>query len=381
MNSNTNIHIDMVDLKNQYQKIESEIDHAVKEVITNAHFINGPQVKKFEDDLSAFLDNVNVIGCANGTDALQIALMALKLERGDEVIVPSFTYVATAEVIGLLGLVPVMVDVDEHTFNITAELIAPAITNKTKVIVPVHLYGQCADMEPILKLAKEHNIKVVEDTAQALSSKYTFTNGEVRAAGTMGDIGTTSFFPSKNLGCYGDGGAIFTNDHSLAADIRMIANHGQRKKYHHEVLGVNSRLDTLQAAILGVKLPHLNAYSEARQEVAEFYDEHLQGISQLITPFKHQNSSHVYHQYTIKITDGSRDKLQAFLSQNGIPSMIYYPLPLFEQQAFKEIGRCVGNQGITKKLCKEVISLPIHTEMKKEVSAYIVSKIKEFYGK
>lgn len=371
--------IDMVNLRDQYRNIETEIDHAIKQVLTGAHYINGPQVKEFEQNLGVYLGGANVIGCANGTDALQIALMALKLAPGDEVIVPSFTYVATAEVIGLLGLTPVMVDVDEHTFNITAELIAPAITTKTKVIVPVHLFGQCADMEAILELANLHGIKVIEDTAQALSAVFTFSNGEVYAAGTMGHIGCTSFFPSKNLGCYGDGGAIFTSDASLALDIKMISNHGQRRKYYHEVLGVNSRLDTLQAAILGVKLPHLDNYSLARNKAASFYDEQLRGLKELIIPARMPKSTHVYHQYTLRIRNGKRDGLQEYLKQQGIPSMIYYPLPLYEQEAFRGIGKCVGSQSVTEMLCREVLSLPIHTELDQDTQLFITDHIKRFF--
>lgn len=378
MKSSSQMNIEMVDLKGQYKNIETEIDSAIKQVLTNANYINGAEVKAFEENLGSFLGDTQVIACANGTDALQIALMALQLEPGDEVIVPSFTYVATAEVIGLLGLVPVMVDVDEHTFNITAELIAPAITAKTKVIVPVHLFGQCADMESILELARQHRIVVVEDTAQALSAQYTFSNGEVKAAGTMGHIGCTSFFPSKNLGCYGDGGAIFTNDGALAQDIKMIANHGQRKKYYHEVLGVNSRLDTLQAAILNVKLPHLSSYSQARSKAAAFYDDNLKDLRGISIPERADKTTHVYHQYTLRIKDGKRDQLQAYLKLNGIPSMIYYPLPLFEQEAFKKIGRCVGSQHVTEMLCKEVLSLPIHTEMDENIQLFIIDHIKAF---
>lgn len=380
MGTESQMRIDMVDLIGQYKHIEAGIDNAIKQVLINANYINGREVKEFEENLGTYLDNVNVIACANGTDALQIALMALGLKPGDEVIVPSFTYVATAEVIGLLGLVPVMVDVDEYTYNITAELIEPAITSKTKAIVPVHLFGQCADMEAILNLANKHEIKVIEDTAQALSSKYTFSNGDVKSAGTMGHIGCTSFFPSKNLGCYGDGGAIFTNNATLAQDIKMIANHGQRKKYYHEVLGVNSRLDTLQAAILSVKLPHLNSYSLARSSAASVYDQYLNGINGLTIPQRSPSSSHVFHQYTLRVGNGRRDELQVYLKEKGIPSMIYYPLPLFEQEAFKSIGRCVGSQSVTETLCKEVLSLPIHTELTLKVQLFIINHIKAFFN-
>jgi UDP-2-acetamido-2-deoxy-ribo-hexuluronate aminotransferase len=306
-------------------------------------------------------------------------LMALGLNKGDEVIVPSFTYVATAEVIALLGLTPVMIDVDPDTFNITAELVSPAITDKTKVIIPVHLFGQCTDMQGIIEVAKQTNIRIIEDTAQSLGAIYRDTFGEKKMAGTIGDIGTTSFFPSKNLGCYGDGGALFTDDEELAEKIKMIANHGQRKKYHHEILGVNSRLDTIQAAVLGVKLEHLDEYCEARNAVASYYDRHLRNIPGLIIPVRNSFSTHVFHQYTIRVTNGKRNDLQAFLKKRGIPSMIYYPLPLFEQEAFKNFGRCIGNQNTTKMLCEQVLSLPIHTELNEETLAFIVKNVKSFF--
>jgi len=371
--------IQMVDLKGQYHKIKNRVDEAILNVIETSTFIQGPEVRNFESDLSKYLNGTKVISCANGTDALQIALMALGLKPGDEVIVPSFTYVATAEVIGLLGLTPVMIDVDPDFFNITAELVAPAITNKTKAIIPVHLFGQCSDMEGIMPLARENNIKVIEDTAQTIGAVYTLSNGDVKQAGTMGDIGCTSFFPSKNLGCYGDGGALFTNDDMLAANLKMISNHGQRKKYYHEVLGVNSRLDTLQAAILRVKLEHLDEYCNERNKVAAFYDEHLKNTPGLKIPARNKKSSHVFHQYTIRVTNGKRNELQAYLKEKGIPSMIYYPLPLFEQDAYKAIGKCVGSQDVTKMLCEQVLSLPIHTELNHDAIAYIVECINSFF--
>ncbi|CAL1520772.1 UDP-2-acetamido-2-deoxy-3-oxo-D-glucuronate aminotransferase [Chitinophaga sp. MM2321] len=369
----------MVDLKGQYIKIKSSIDDAIADCINSAAFINGPQVKQFADNLSAYLDVPYVIPCANGTDALQIAMMALELERGDEVIVPSFTYVATAEVIGLLGLVPVMVDVDPLSFNVTADIIKGAISSKTKAIVPVHLFGQCADMSSIMDLAREHGLYVIEDTAQALSADYSFPDGRIVKAGTIGDIGCTSFFPSKNLGCYGDGGALFTRDKELADKIRMIANHGQVKKYVHKYIGVNSRLDTLQAAILDVKLSHLDSYTTARQAGAAYYDEHLKTLKAISIPSHVSYSTHVFHQYTILVGDNKRDELKKYLESKGIPAMIYYPVPLNEQEAFMKIGRTAGGLPTTRELCSQVLSLPIHTEMLTQQQDYIIEHIKAFF--
>ncbi|WP_238944395.1 DegT/DnrJ/EryC1/StrS family aminotransferase [Sandaracinomonas limnophila] len=382
--------IQMVDLKSQYNRLKGPIDEAIQSTIDNTRFIKGPNFTKFQEELSAYLNNAYVIACANGTDALQIAFMALNLEKGDEVIVPAFTYAATAEVIGLLGLTPVMVDVDPQTFNLTVENIRPALTSKTKAIVPVHLFGQCAEMEGILKFAKEHNLYVIEDTAQAIGSTYTFSDGTKEFAGCMGDIGTTSFFPSKNLGCFGDGGAIFTRNTELAERLRMIANHGQAKQYFHEIIGVNSRLDELQAAILRVKLPELDDFNERRRNVADFYDQRLSKIPEISTPFRNPKSSHVFHQYTILVKServisdrveigGRRDELKNYLATKGIPSMIYYPMPLDEQKAFSSIGRVVGNLEKSKQLCKEVLSLPIHTEMDEEQLTYITEQIIEFF--
>lgn len=382
--------IQMVDLKSQYNRLKGPIDEAIQSTIDNTRFIKGPNFTKFQEELSAYLNNAYVIACANGTDALQIAFMALNLEKGDEVIVPAFTYAATAEVIGLLGLTPVMVDVDPQTFNLTVENIRPALTSKTKAIVPVHLFGQCAEMEGILKFAKEHNLYVIEDTAQAIGSTYTFSDGTKEFAGCMGDIGTTSFFPSKNLGCFGDGGAIFTRNTELAERLRMIANHGQAKQYFHEIIGVNSRLDELQAAILRVKLPELDDFNERRRNVADFYDQRLSKIPEISTPFRNLKSSHVFHQYTILVKServisdrveigGRRDELKNYLATKGIPSMIYYPMPLDEQKAFSSIGRVVGNLEKSKQLCKEVLSLPIHTEMDEEQLTYITEQIIEFF--
>lgn len=371
--------IQMVDLKTQYHHIENEINQAVIDCIASTSFINGPAVKDFQIALEKYLGVKHVIPCANGTDSLQIAMMALGLERGDEVICPSFTYVATAEVIGLLGLIPVMVEVDENTFNITAEIIEKAITAKTKAIVPVHLYGQSCDMELIMKLAEKHNLFVIEDNAQAIGADYTFSDGRTVKTGTIGHIGSTSFFPSKNLGCYGDGGALMTNDDELAQKMRMIANHGQEKKYYHKVLGCNSRLDTIQAAILNIKLKHLDEYSKARNQMASYYDTVFADVKELQVPKRQHNSTHVFHQYTMKVKNGKRDELQKFLFEKGIPSMIYYPLPLYRQEAFQQFVDSSFVLSITESLCNEVLSLPIHTEMELESMEYVCSQVKSFF--
>ena len=374
--------IHMVDLHHQYLAIKSEIDAAIQSVLNSTAFIQGPEVSQFADSLAKYLNSKFVIPCANGTDALQIAMMALDCKPGDEVILPVHTYVATAEVIALLGLVPVFTEVDEETFNIDVTQIESKITSRTLAIVPVHLYGQCADMEPILKLAEKHKLHVIEDAAQSLGAVYTFTDGRKRRAGTMGTIGCTSFFPSKNLGCFGDGGAIFTQDSSLSEKIRMIANHGQRKKYHHESIGVNSRLDTLQAAVLNVKLKYLDEYEERRNEVALFYDRELSSLSFLEIPFRSTSSTHVFHQYTLKVKGIDRDKFRTYLEEKGIPSMIYYPVPLHLQQAYCRSEYPEGSFEITEKLSRIVISLPIHTEMKVNQLSYICEVIKAFpsYG-
>ena len=371
--------IQMVDLVTQYQKLKPEIDSAVIEVMESARFIKGPAVHDFEKNLASYLNVKHVVACANGTDALQIALMALDLEPGDEVIVPSFTYVATAEVIGLLKLKPVMVDVDQNTYNITADIISSAITSKTKAIVPVHLYGQSTDMEDILELAKKKGIAIIEDNAQAIGADYTYKNGTSRKTGTMGDIGTTSFFPSKNLGCYGDGGAMFTNSDQLAQKLRIIANHGQKKKYYHSVIGVNSRLDTMQSAILNIKLKHLDSYSNARQQVASKYNLAFEDISDIQTPINLTNSTHVYHQYTLRILNGKRNDLKIFLQNKGIPSMIYYPVPLYKQEAFSSYASDDVQHKNTELLCDQVISLPIHTEMEDKTQDYIIETVKSFF--
>jgi dTDP-4-amino-4,6-dideoxygalactose transaminase len=375
--------IQMVDLKGQYLKIKEEVDAGIQNVIDNTAFINGPIVKDFAQHLSEYMGGCYVTPCANGTDALQIALMALELKPGDEVIVPAFTYVASAEVIGLLGLTPVMVDVDYDTFNVTVDNIKKALSPKTKAIIPVHLFGQSCDMEPILAFAKEHNLYVIEDNAQAIGAEYTFSDGHRAKTGTMGTIGCTSFFPSKNLGCYGDGGAIFTKDEKLTERIHMIANHGQRVKYYHAVIGCNSRLDSIQAAILDVKLKHLDEYGKARYEAASYYTKQLKAFDPeekfFITPKELPNSTHVYHQYTLKIKNGKRDELKYFLAEQGVPSMIYYPLPLQEQEAFKPITRAAEALDKSKRCAYSVLSLPIHTEMTKDVQDVVINAIISYY--
>jgi dTDP-4-amino-4,6-dideoxygalactose transaminase len=372
--------IQMVDLKGQYLKIKEDIDAGIQECMDNTAFINGPAVKEFQCDFEKYLGIKHVIPCANGTDALQIAMMALDLKPGDEIICPAFTYVATAEVIGLLGLKPVMVDVNEDTFDIQLEGLEKYLTPNTKAIVPVHLYGQSADMEQILKFAEKHNLFVIEDNAQAIGSDYTFSDGTIKKTGTIGHIGCTSFFPSKNLGCYGDGGALMTNDDELASKIRMIANHGQEKKYYHKVLGCNSRLDTIQAAVLKVKLKHLDEYSASRNRMADYYDANLAGISEIQTPERAANSTHVFHQYTLRVKNGKRDGLQKYLAEKNIPSMIYYPLPLYKQEAFLQYVEDGFNLPVTERLCKEVISLPVHTEFDQEVLDIIITEIKNYFN-
>lgn len=373
--------IHMVDLKTQYEKLQAEIDQQVIDVIRSGAFINGPAVKQFQTDLEEYLGVKHVIPCANGTDALQIALMALGLQPGDEVIVPAFTYVATAEVIALLQLKPVMVDVDPFTFNVTAELIEAAITDKTKAIVPVNLFGQCCDMAPILMLAKKHGLFIVEDNAQAIGARYAFPDGSVKAAGALGDIGCTSFYPSKNLGAYGDGGAIYTDNDELAAKLRTIANHGQNRRYYHDEVGVNSRLDSIQAAILGIKLKHLDNYNDTRRAAADYYDQAFAEVADLITPARQPNSTHVYHQYTLRVTNGKRDDLQAFLQTHGVPSMVYYPVPLYEQKAYQgTAANEIDFLPTTDLLCKEVISLPMHSELNEDTLQYICAQVKAFFA-
>ncbi len=365
----------MVDLKSQYEKIKQEVDLGIQEVINNTQFIKGPQIKKFEDSLAEYLNVKHVIACANGTDALQIAMMALDLKPGDEIILPVFTYVATAEVIALLGLTPIMIDVESETFCIDVNLIESKITSKTKAIVPVHLFGQCANMNEIMKIAAKHHLFVIEDTAQALGANYSFENGNTQRAGTIGNIGTTSFFPSKNLGCYGDGGALMTNDDDLAKKIRMICNHGQSIQYVHDVIGVNSRLDSIQAAILNAKLPHLTIYENARNEAANSYDEFLGNHPNIIIPKRNKNSTHVFHQYTLQIKSKDRDEVRKKLAELNIPSMVYYPIELHKQKAFEKYNNQNANFIVSEILCKTVLSLPIHTEMNKEMVKYICENL------
>ena len=377
--------IQMVDLQSQYQKIQPEIDKAINDVVASAAFINGPEVKKFQEDLEQYLDVKHVIPCANGTDALQIAMMGLGLEQGDEVITADFTFAATVEVIALLKLTPVLVDVDPNSFNIDLEALKKAITPKTKAIVPVHLFGQCANMEAILGIAKEHNLYVIEDTAQAIGADYTFRDGSTKKVGTIGEIGTTSFFPSKNLGCYGDGGAIFTNDDDLAHIIRGMVNHGMYTRYYHDVVGVNSRLDSIQAAVLRLKLPHLDAYCSSRRNAARYYNQGFKNNPHILTPVTEKCGEicdtcncHVFHQYTLKITNGKRDALHKHLVDLGIPNAIYYPVPLHKQKAYLDERYKEEDFKVTNELVETVISLPMHTELEKDQQDFLIKTINDF---
>ena len=371
--------IHMVDLQTQYKFIKTNVDAGIEQVLNSAQFINGPAVKSFQKNLESYLGVKNVIPCANGTDALQIAMMGLGLKPGDEVITADFTYASTVEVIALLGLTPVLVDVDPITFNINPESIEKAITKKTKAIVPVHLFGQVAQMEKIIQIAKKHGIFIIEDNAQALGANFTYSNGNKVKAGCIGDIGTTSFFPSKNLGCYGDGGAIFTNDDELAHLIRGIANHGMYKRYYHDVVGVNSRLDSIQAVVLDEKLKHLDLYNKRRRESALKYSEYLENNTKIITPIILGDSdSHVFHQYTLKIMDSDRNALGAHLSNNNIPFGVYYPVPLHLQKAYQDKKYLEVDFSVTNKLINQVISLPMHSELDNEQIDFISSKVLEF---
>lgn len=369
--------IQMVDLRAQHERLRGEIDPAMSAVMERCAFINGPQVKRFAGQLADYLRVPRVIPCGNGTDALQIALMALDLRPGDEVIVPAFTYVAAAEVALLLGLTPVLVDVDPRTFNISPERIEEAVSPRTRAIIPVHLFGQCCDMEPIMRIAERHHLWVIEDNAQSLGADYIFPDGRKQKAGTIGQIGTTSFFPSKPLACYGDGGAIFTSDPRLAERMRMIANHGQPVKYRHQLVGCNSRLDTLQAAVLEVKLRHIEEFTEARQAVAARYDAALGAWAGITIPAKSARSTHVYHQYTIQLAEGQRERVQAGLRERGIPSMVYYPLPLQEQEVARGRCRTAGDLSVAARLSRRVLSLPIHTEMPEEQQNDIIESLRE----
>ena len=369
----------MVDLNTQYNKIKPEIDQAMQDVIESSAFINGPHVKSFQKNLGNYLNAKHVVPCANGTDALQIALMSLELKPGTEVITPDFTFISTVEVIKLLGLKPVLVDVDEDTFNISSEGVREAVTSNTGAIVPVHLFGQCADMSEIMKISEEKNIPVIEDVAQATGADFYTDNSSIKA-GMIGDIGCTSFFPSKNLGCYGDGGALYTNNDDLAQRIRAIANHGSNKKYYHDRVGVNSRLDTIQAAILDVKLTYLDNYNAARQWAAGFYDSELAGVKQIRLPKRNSYSSHIFHQYTIVLDDSlNRDDFKDYLNQKGVPSMVYYPVPIHLQKAFKDLGHSKSDFPVSERLSKSVLSLPMHTELDEEQLEKITQTIKSYF--
>ena len=369
----------MVDLKKQYMQLKKQIDEALQKVIDSAAFINGEEVHAFAEDLASYMDVKHVIPCGNGTDALQISLMALGLKAGDEVIVPDFTYAASAEAIGLLGLTPVFVDVDPVTFNLTPESCEKGLSGKTKAIIPVHLFGQSCDMEPLLDFAKQNDLFVIEDNAQAMGGEYIFSDGSKRKTGTMGHIGCTSFFPSKNLGCYGDGGAITTNDDELAERVRMIANHGQKVKYKHDIIGCNSRLDTIQAAILRVKLQYLDRFNTLRSEVASCYTSLLEGVEWLQTPISLQQVAHVYHQYALRLFDeNTRDRLREHLTNHKIASMIYYPIPLHKQPAFTGIARCAESLEVSDSLSRTVLSIPIYPEMQMEEIHTVVSAVKTF---
>jgi dTDP-4-amino-4,6-dideoxygalactose transaminase len=372
--------IHMVDLPGQYKHIKETVDNSIQEVLNTAAYINGPFVKEFQADLEKYLGVKHVIPCANGTDALQIAMMGLGLEQGDEVITADFTFAATVEVIGLLKLTPVLVDVEPDTFNMDIDALKKAITPKTKAIVPVHLFGQCANMEEVLEVAKEHNLFVIEDNAQAIGADYTFSDGTTKKSGTMGNVGTTSFFPSKNLGCYGDGGAIFTNDDELAHTLRGMVNHGMYKRYYHDVVGVNSRLDSIQAAVLKTKLPLLDSYCDARRNAAEYYNNAFASNPNIITPITSEFSTHVFHQYTLKITNGKRNELHQHLLDNNIPNAIYYPVPLHAQKAYQDDRYNEDDFTVTNELIDTVISLPMHTELDEEQLAFITKTVNDFVG-
>lgn len=370
----------MVDLQSQYQRIKQDIDEGIQEVIESAAFIKGKKVTDFQHHLEQYTGAKHVIPVGNGTDALQIALMALGLKPGDEVITPTFTFIATAEVVALLGLTPVVVDVDWDTMNMDMDAVRRAITPKTKAIVPVHLFGQCVEMEALMDLAKEHNLYIIEDACQAIGAQYTFSNGETKQAGTMGHIGCTSFFPSKNLGCYGDGGAIFTNDDELAARMQAIANHGMVVRYHHDMIGVNSRLDSIQAAVLDAKLPHLDEYIAARQQAAAYYDKVFASNEKVLIPCRAPHSTHVFHQYTLRVIGADRDSLREGLAEKGIPAMIYYPVPLHQQKAYLDPRYKEGDFPIAERLAACVLSLPMHTELDEEQLEYITSTVTELLG-
>ena len=379
--SENNLNIQMVDLKSQYMKIKPQLDQAINDVLSSTQFINGEHVKSFQNELAAYLDVKHVITCANGTDALQISMMALGLKPGDEIITPSFTYIATTEVIGLLGLKPVFVDCNPENFNISVDEVEKAITKKTKAIVPVHLFGQSSDMKSIMSLAKKYNLFVIEDNAQAIGSDYLGFN-QPQKTGTIGNIGCTSFFPSKNLGCFGDGGAMMTNDDELAKKLRMIANHGQSKRYYHDIVGCNSRLDNIQAAVLRIKLKELDQYILNRQKAANYYDQNLKDLDQLTLPFRNLDSNHVFHQYTLKLDESIvRDELIQYLADKNIPAMVYYPVPAHRQKMFSKIPNSSGNMKVTNWLSSRVFSLPMHTELSTLQQDYIIENISNFLNK
>ena len=372
--------IQMVDLQGQYSNIKKTIDSSIEEVLNSSAYINGPYVHQFQADLEKYLSVKHVIPCANGTDALQIAMMGLGLEQGDEVITVDFTFAATVEVIALLKLTPVLIDVEPDTFNIDIDALNKAITPKTKAIVPVHLFGLCANMDAVMEIAEKHNLFVIEDTAQAIGASYTFADGRKQKVGTIGHVGTTSFFPSKNLGCYGDGGAIFTNSDRYGDLVRMVVNHGSSKKYYHDVIGVNSRLDTLQAIVLNAKLPHLDKYNKARQAVAAFYNEKFKGLDSIQTPRFTDWSSHVFHQYTLKLNGVDRSSFMDYLKAAGISTAVYYPVPLHVQKGYQGSGYTEGDFPVSEELSRTVISLPIHTEMDTDKLEYITSKVIEYFN-
>ena len=375
------MNIQMIDLISQYKRLQKEIDAAMEEVLSNASFINGPQVYTFCSRLAEYLHTPHVIPCGNGTDAIRLALQAYNVQPGNEIIIPAFSYIAAAEMVASLGLIPVLVDVDAETFNINPELLERAITRQTKAIIVVHLFGQVCDMEPVMKIAGKYRIPVIEDNAQSLGADYTFSDGTVKKAGTIGHIGTTSFFPTKPLSCYGDGGAIMTSNSELAEKIKMLANHGQTKKYHHKLIGCNSRLDTLQAAILNVKLNYIDNFTRVRQKVARYYDQKLSQLSEIKIPVKSSFSTHIYHQYTIRVKNEQRDALQAYLKERGIQSIVYYPFAAHEQEGYKWIARVSGNVNVAVRLCKEVLSLPVHSEMTDDMMQFIADNVVQYFRK
>ncbi|MDR0796562.1 MAG: DegT/DnrJ/EryC1/StrS family aminotransferase [Tannerella sp.] len=373
------MNIQMVDLHGQYQRLENEIDAAIKEVINSTSFINGPQVNTFCSRLAAYLNIPHVIPCGNGTDAIRLALQALQVKPGNEIILPAFMYIAAAEMVAAMSLIPVLVDVDPETFNINTDLLEKAITRQTKAIIVVHLFGQTCNMEAVMKIAEKYKLSIIEDNAQSLGADYTFSDGSTKKAGTIGLIGTTSFFPTKPLGCYGDGGALMTSNSELAGRIRLLANHGQSKKYHHQVVGCNSRLDTIQAAILNVKLNYMDEFTRARQKVAQYYDQILRPLSKIQIPIKSAFSTHIYHQYTLCVKNDLRNSLQAYLKEKGIPSTVYYPLAVHEQEGYKWVARLSGSVSISSRLCKEVLSLPVHSGMTDEMIRFVTENIVQFF--